>query len=96
MNITRNSYLCFVRLPIITLILLLSIMGVFAKRGLIDLKRVTQQNALLHQQIEESLSQKQKLERRLEAFRRDPKEQERVIRQTLGYIRKNETIIQFN
>jgi cell division protein FtsB len=96
MDKTRNTYVYFVRFPLICLILLLSIMGVFARRGWLDLKRMTAQNSTLRQQIGAAAGQKQSLERQVDAFRADSAEQERVIRQTLGYVHKNEIIIQFD
>lgn len=96
MNNTRKSYIYFVRLPLILAILLLSLVGIFSRRGWLDLRRMHLQNAQLQQKLGEASSQRQLLERELETFRSDQAEQERIVRQTLGYVRKNEIVVQFD
>jgi cell division protein FtsB len=96
MDNTRKSYIYFVRLPLVLAILLLSLVGICSRRGWLDLRRMRLQNAQLQQKLYEGLAQKQALEKELESFRADSIEQERIVRQTLGYVRRNEIIVQFD
>jgi cell division protein FtsB len=70
-------------------------MGAFAKRGALDWKRIARRSAELQAQIDRSYLQKQSLERQVESLQSDPEEQERVIRQVLGYVKPRETVIEF-
>lgn len=56
---------------------------------------MVQQNSDLSHRIGLAKVQKESLERQIESFSTERTEQERVIRQTLGYVRQNETIIEF-
>ena len=70
-------------------------MGVFAKRGWLDLRRINQQNAVLEARIEGARRQNERDVRQIEAMQTRPAAQERVIRQMLGYVRPDETVIEF-
>lgn len=83
------------RVPIWTLILSLVVIGIFGKRGILDWRRMLARNAELGVKLEQLAQRKADLEREVAALKSDPAEQERVIRQTLGYVRKDETVIEF-
>lgn len=91
----RSSFFHLARLFLISLIVALIGMGVFAKRGWIDWQRILQRNSELQAQIEKVSFDKQNLERQVEALQSNPAEQEHVIRQVLGYVKPQETVIEF-
>jgi len=90
-----HQYHLFVRLPLLISIALLILMGTFSKRGLLDWKRMVQQNEKLEQKILSVAEQKIALEKQIEQFQKSSEEQERVVRQVLGYIKPNERVIEF-
>jgi cell division protein FtsB len=96
MNRSKNYYFYFVKLPLLLMIGLLIVMGIFARRGWMDWRRMVEQNETLRLKITTASLQKQSLEKGIEAFHSDPGEQERVVRQVLGYVRPGETVIEFN
>lgn len=71
-------------------------MGVFAKRGWIDYRRMIRRNSQLQSKQIASNVQITNGKRQLRALRTDPKEQERMVRKVLGYVRPNETVIEFD
>src|SRR5580658_9774378 len=91
-NSSRGSYVYFVRIPLLLSLVGLLCMGVFSRRGWLDLKRISRQNEELKLRLATSIQQKQQLDDQIEAFKTNKSEQERIIRQTLGYVRKNETV----
>ncbi len=90
-----SRYLYLVKLPLIAAMFVLVAMGVFAKRGWMDWQRMVRQNHDLGTKIAAVRKEKADLERQLVALKSDAAEQERVIRQTLGYVKPNETVIEF-
>lgn len=84
-----------VRLFLALLISWLMYLGVFEKRGWLDYRRLKQKNQELSDKLKTTAQQKKSLEKQIFAQNTDPKEQERVVRERLGYIRPNETIIEF-
>lgn len=92
---THSRYVLFVRLPLVAALFLLAAMGTFSKRGFFDWQRMVHQNREMRSRIEELAGQKADLERQVLALKSDPAEQERVVRQVLGYVRPNETVIEF-
>jgi cell division protein FtsB len=90
-----SQYRLFVRLPLLLSITLICLMGTFSKRGLLDWRRMVHQNEKLGQKISAVREQKMALEQQIDQFQKNPDEQERVVRQVLGYIRPNETIIEY-
>ncbi len=96
MNNPQNSYIYFVRLPLIVSLLLLVLMGIFSRRGLLDLRRMVRQNQELQMRLDQATLQRLALQRQLEVFKTNPMEQERMVRQSLGYVRKNETVVEFD
>lgn len=95
MKIAHNAHLYFVKLPLIIVIVSLIGMGIYARRGWNDWRRMVLQNQELAVRIAAAHVQREAIERQIETFSTDRSEQERVIRQTLGYVRHNETIIEF-
>ncbi len=90
-----SRYFYLVKVPLIALMFLLVAMGMFAKRGWTDWQRMVRQNRDMHSKIQGLQIQKADLERQLIALKSDSAEQERVIRQVLGYVKPNETVIEF-
>ncbi len=90
-----SQYLLFVRFPLLLSIALICLMGTFSKRGLLDWRRMVDQNNKLEHKVATIRDQKIDLERQIEQFQKNPEEQERVVRQVLGYIKANETVIEF-
>lgn len=70
-------------------------MGVFSKRGWLDWRRMVQQNIEIQTKVAQAQAQKELLERRIAALQSDAEQQEVIIRQTLGYVRPQETVIEF-
>lgn len=95
-NYSESRHVVFFRWPLLILIGLIWINGVFGKRGLLDWRRMHQENQKLERQIVTASAAKKKLERENEFLLKNPSEQERVIRSVLGYIKPNETVIEFN
>ncbi len=54
------------------------------------------QNAELEQKIVQIKNQKSEIEFKIKALAEDHAEQERVVRGVLGYVRPNETVIEFH
>ena len=94
-NLMPRQYHLFVRLPLLISIALLVLMGTFSKRGLLDWKRMVHQNQKLEQKMLSVQEQKWLLEKQIEQFQKSSEEQERVVRQVLGYIKPNEKVIEF-
>jgi len=84
------------RVFLVALIFGLISMGTFAKRGWLDWCRIDRQNAELQDAIDAARRQIERDERQIEALQTRPSAQERVIRQVLGYVRPNETVIEFD
>ena len=88
-------YIFFVRYPLVLCCLSLVLMGIFAKRGFLDWRRMVHENQNLSVKITALEKQKAKLERENGLLEKNTEYQENVIRQTLRYIRTNETAIEF-
>ena len=91
----RSSSFHLFRLFLIAVIVGLTGMGVFAKRGWLDWQRIVHRNSELQAQIDKISLDKESLERQVEALQSNPAEQEHVIRQILGYVKPQETVIEF-
>ena len=91
-----NSSLKIARLVLWAMIFGLVGMGTFAKRGIMDWKRIARRNFELSATIEKAKEQKQSLERQVEALQFNSAEQERVVRHTLGYVRPQELVVEFH
>ena len=84
-----------VRLGGAALILSLLLMGILSRRGWLDLKRMVERNGELAAKLDAGRLEKKRWERRVDRMRNDPQEQERVIRQHLGYVKPRELVIEF-
>ena len=71
-------------------------MGLFSKRGFLDYRRMTHQNEIMQKRIETMKENKALLQHQLDALGSVASEQERVIRQTLGFVRSNELVVEFD
>ena len=94
-NYIQPNYFYGLRFFLIFLMLTLAAMGVFAKRGLLDWRRMVRENRLLQGKIEEARKQKQELERQVSALQTNTIEQEYFVRRILGYVKRDETVIEF-
>jgi cell division protein FtsB len=90
-----SLYTHAIRLFLLVLLFSLVGIGVFSKRGWLDWRRMVKQNQELQAKIEAARRQKLALEHQVEDLHLRPAEQERVVRQVLGYVKKNETVIEF-
>ena len=88
-------FIYFVRLPLITAIVLFTIMGIVSKRGWLDWRRMVRQNGELQLKLAEMRKNHEDLERQIRQLKSDPSEQERVVRHVLGYVRAEETVVEF-
>ena len=70
-------------------------MGFFAKRGWIDWRRISKQSGDMEEKIRVAREQKEELLRQAAALQNDTAQQERMVRQVLGYVRPHETVIEF-
>lgn len=83
------------RMSFIVALFALITMGVFARRGYIDLTQVQKRMSELNSKKEILANQLAALEREAQTFLQDPESQEKIIRQRLGYIRNRELVIEF-
>lgn len=90
-----SSYFYVCKLPFFALMLCLLGMGIFAKRGWLDWRRMVHQNEAMSAKVDLARLRRDDLERQTDALRTDRVAQERVVRQYLGYIRQDETIVEF-
>jgi len=74
---------------------ILIIMGVCGKRGVLDLQRMKRENDRLEEELKTAKAQHEDLTFQIQALQRDPQAQEFMIRKVLGYIRTDETVIEF-
>lgn len=91
----RRTFVLFVRVPLLALAVFILGMGIFTKRGFLDFRRMVRENDQLQKKLLLVQDQRRELERQITLFEKDPTEQERVVRERLGYIKPNETIIEF-
>lgn len=91
----HSHFVYFFRLPVLVLLLCLLTMGIFSRRGWLDWRRMVHKNRELSAEIQKVASARNLMEKQIEAFEQSRGEQERVIRSRLGYIRSNETIVEF-
>lgn len=81
-------------LSLVAIVFLL--VGVFAKRGYIDWRRIVRQNEELELRIEGLKQKKATLEQQIRNLTLDSLHQETVVREGLGYVREGEMIIEFD
>lgn len=77
------------------LIAILLVMGTFGKRGWLDLRRMQSENRRLQNELTKVEEQKHSLIAEIRALQQDKQAQEHTIRKVLGYIRPDETVIEF-
>lgn len=83
------------RLFAIGLLLLNGYAVLFSRRGLRDLQRIKNENSALSQRLAQVKLEKETLEKKVAGLQNEPREQERAVRQTLGYVRPGEVVIEF-
>lgn len=91
-----GSYRVIVRYPVLLAIASLLVMGVFAKRGFLDYQRMAAKNREMKTRIDELWRNKEGLALQIASMRDSTDEQERWIRSVLGFVRKGETVIEFD
>ena len=84
------------RLLLFAILISLLYLGIFAKRGLLDFRKMVAKNKEFSTKTELLLQQKRVLANQILTFGKDSREQERVVRERLGYIRPNEIVIEFD
>ena len=84
-----------IRIFLLVLCFSLPAMGIFSKRGLLDWQRMLHQNEDLSQKIAVLQIEKEKWEIQTHTLATDVNEQERVVRQSLGYVMPTEVVIEF-
>jgi cell division protein FtsB len=77
------------------LLFMLLVMGLFGKRGWLDLKRMESENKKLERLISETQTEMTRLEAQVIGLRQNRQIQEHTIRQVLGYIKPDEIVIEF-
>ena len=89
-----KRYALLVRTPFVIAILALFAMGFFAKLGWLDWRRMVRHNAELARQIEEARLQLEVLDRQIHALETSAFAQEQAVRQHLGYLRRDEIVVE--
>lgn len=92
---SKTSALRFIRSVNWVLIAVLVVMGVFGKRGWLDLKRMKHENQRVQMELQKVIEQKQFLSADIRELEHDKLAQEHTIRKVLGYIKPDETVIEF-
>ncbi|NBT58839.1 septum formation initiator family protein [bacterium] len=85
----------FIRSTNWILIAILLVMGVFGKRGWLDLRRMNHENQRVQMELKKVMEQKQYLSADIRDLEQNKQAQEHTIRKVLGYIRPDETVIEF-
>lgn len=91
-----RRYRYLVRYPFFFAIFSLGLMGTLSKRGLLDYRRMVDKNREISNRIEELKGQRATLANQLDTLKASREEQERWIRSVLGYVKKDETVIEFD
>jgi cell division protein FtsB len=94
MSSKKTLYPYFIRFPLLLSVILLIWMGLFARRGFLDWRRIAHRNNEIGARLQTLKGQKESLEQQVEALQSNPNFQERIVRQTLGFVRKDETVIE--
>lgn len=89
-----KRYALCVRLPFACAVVALLIMGFFAKRGWLDWRGMVNHNQELQKQIETVRVQRDELEKQIRALESSSFAQEQAVRQHLGYLRKDEIVVE--
>jgi cell division protein FtsB len=83
------------RYTLVASIVALLAVGVFSKRGWIDWQRMVRQDEQLQQRFEKTKLEKAHWETRLQGLKSNRRAQERTVRQYLGFVKKDEIVIEF-
>ena len=83
------------RAVLIVIIFSLIYVGIFAKRGFLDWRRMVDQNENMVAKIESTQERKKRIDKDIKNLRHDARSQERLVREVLGYVKNNETVIEF-
>ena len=83
------------RIFFVALCVSLVVMGIFSKRGLLDWRRMARQNTEIAEKIASLQIEKEKWQRQSDTLEKDTAEQERVVRQVVGYVLPTEVVIEF-
>lgn len=70
-------------------------MGIFSKRGWLDWRRMVKSHEEMSQKVIEATNQKESLEKQMLALEANAQQREAAVRQTLGYVRPGELVIEF-
>lgn len=70
--------------------------AIFGKRGWLDLQRMHQSRLSVEAETREVARDLEFLNSRIQAFEADPVEQERAVREVLGYVKSDETVVIFD
>lgn len=89
-----KRYFWCVRFPFVCAIAALALMGIFAKRGYLDWRSMVKHNAELERQIETARLSLDELEKQIHALETSTFAQEQAVRQHLGYLRKEELVVE--
>ncbi len=89
----KRYNLC-VRLPFLFAVFALLSVGFFSKRGWLDWRRMVQNNREMLVKRELLKDQSDALEKQIRALEVSPFAQEQTVRQYLGYLRKDEIVIE--
>lgn len=89
-----NRYHLFVRLPFAVCCLLLVVMGIFARRGWMDWRRMERHNQEIAARLEKSASEREDLAQLIRGLETSQLAQEQAVRQHLGYLRPDEIVIE--
>ena len=84
-----------VRLFFILLLVGMIAMGIFAKRGWNDWRRVAEQNDDIRGKLVEATLKRDRMESQITALMTHLEQQEILVRQTLGYVNPSEIIVEF-
>lgn len=84
------------RIFLIGLCLFLLYVGIFAKRGWIDWRRMVHQNRSIQAKIVATQEQKEAIEKQIHGLENDRVVQERLVREVLGYVRPSDIVIEFD
>ncbi len=89
-----KRYALCVRAPFALAVFGLLAMGVFAKRGWLDWRRMLRHNSELTRQIDVARVSRDDLQKQIRALETSAFAQEQAVRQHLGYVRRDEIIVE--
>lgn len=87
--------IAMVRVVLWSSILALVTMGIFSKRGWLDWRRMVKSHEEMVQKVGEATRQKETLEKQMASLEANAQQREAAVRQTLGYVRPGELVIEF-